>query len=390
MFGGPNLAAEITISPGVMYVLSFSSIAMLWRKDNSCVLMEAVHLAFQLNTIANCSPYVGLSCHYQSFFHIANMNRLDNRRELQARTSASRSASASFRDGSHTKDRQDLPGSRALKLDAAGMPHAALAVVMPTYNEAENLEEMVDTLFALPLENLRLVIVDDDSPDGTGAIAENLAKRYNQVHTRISVIHRHRKGGLGTAYVAGFQRALSEGADFVVQMDADFSHSPTYILQMLGVVFATGMDVVIGSRYVPGGTLDENWSWWRSLLSKWANIYCRTVLKIRVRDMTAGFKLWQRSALQEIKLHTVRSNGYIFQVEMAYLSEKLGFHIIELPIHFEDRRVGQSKMNVSVKLESVWRVWELLWRHRKRVSGVRKPLTQPSPVMSSGRPAPHR
>ena len=270
------------------------------------------------------------------------------------------------------------------------MPHAALAVVMPTYNEADNLEEMVDTLFALPLENLRLVIVDDDSPDGTGAIADKLAKRYNQVHTRISVIHRHRKGGLGTAYVAGFQRALSEGADFVVQMDADFSHSPTYILQLLGVVFATGMDVVIGSRYVPGGTLDENWSWWRSLLSKWANIYCRTVLKIRVRDMTAGFKLWQRNALQEIKLHTVRSNGYIFQVEMAYLSEKLGFHIIELPIHFEDRRVGQSKMNVSVKLESVWRVWELLWRHRKRVSGVKEPLTQPPPVMSSRRPAPHR
>ena len=318
------------------------------------------------------------------------MNRLENRPESQSRSSLSPPEAASFGAVPHTEARQHLPGSGALESNSTSKPHAALAVVLPTYNEALNLEEMVDTLFLLPLENLRLVIVDDDSPDGTGAIADKLAKRYNQVHTRISVIHRPRKSGLGTAYVAGFQRALSEGADFVVQMDADFSHSPTYILQMLGVVLATGMDVVIGSRYVPGGTLDENWSWWRSLLSKWANMYCRTVLKIRVRDMTAGFKLWQRSALQDIKLHTVRSNGYIFQVEMAYLSEKLGFHIIELPIHFEDRRVGQSKMNVSVKVESVWRVWELLWRHRKRVLGAREPLTQPRPVMSSSRPAPHR
>jgi len=318
------------------------------------------------------------------------MNGLANRREPQAQPSHSQSASSRIQDAPETEKQQDLPGAGPHDSYTSSMRLAAIAVVLPTYNEADNLEEMVDTLFSLPLENLRLVIVDDDSPDGTGALADKLAQRYNQVQTRISVIHRPQKGGLGTAYVAGFQRALSDGADFVVQMDADFSHSPTYILQMLGVVFATGMDVVIGSRYVPGGSLDENWSWWRSLLSKWANVYCRTVLKIRVRDMTAGFKLWQRSALQDIKLHTIRSNGYIFQVEMAYLSEKLGFHIIELPIHFEDRRVGQSKMNVSVKLESVWRVWELLWRHRKRVSGVREPLTQPRPAMNSGRPAPHR
>ncbi len=318
------------------------------------------------------------------------MNGLADRREPQAQPLQSESPNAGLQDTPHLKDGKDLPGARAHDLDSSSLQEAAIAVVVPTYNEADNLEGMVDTLFSLPLKNLRLVIVDDDSPDGTGALANSLARRYNQVHARMSVIHRPHKGGLGTAYVAGFQRALSDGADFVVQMDADFSHSPTYILQMLGVVFATGMDVVIGSRYVPGGSLDENWSWWRSLLSKWANIYCRTVLKIRVRDMTAGFKLWQRSALQDIKLHTVRSNGYIFQVEMAYLSEKLGFHIIELPIHFEDRRVGQSKMSVSVKLESVWRVWELLWRHRKRVAGARETLTQPRPVISSGRPAPHR
>lgn len=283
----------------------------------------------------------------------------------------------------------DLAGTGISEMASTDWRGAALTVVVPTYNEADNLEELADALFSLPLKNLRLVIVDDDSPDGTGELADRLAQHYNQVEARMSVIHRSKKGGLGTAYLAGFQRALADGADFVVQMDADFSHRPNYILQMLGIVFATGMDVVIGSRYVPGGTLDEKWNWWRSLLSRWANIYCRSVLKIRVRDMTAGFKLWQRNALREIKLESIRSNGYIFQVEMAYLSEKLGFRIIELPIHFEDRRVGQSKMNVSVKLESVWRVWELALRHRKRVSRRRVRHTQPRPVMSSGRPASH-
>jgi len=318
------------------------------------------------------------------------MNCLEDRCEPQDHPLQTEPAASALADSSRPEDEKEFPGARTPDLASSNWRGAALAVVVPTYNEADNLEELVDTLFSLPLKNLQLVIVDDDSPDGTGALADKLAQHYNQVQTRMSVVHRSKKGGLGTAYVAGFQRALADGADFVVQMDADFSHCPTYILQMLGVVFATGMDVVIGSRYVPGGTLDENWNWWRSLLSKWANIYCRTVLKIQVRDMTAGFKLWQRSALQEIKLETIRSNGYIFQVEMAYLSEKLGFRIIELPIHFEDRRVGQSKMNVSVKLESIWRVWELLWRHRKRVSGGRAPLTQPRPVMSRGRPAPHR
>ncbi len=243
-----------------------------------------------------------------------------------------------------------------------------LTVVVPTYNEASNLEELVDALFALPLPNLRVVIVDDNSPDGTGPLADRLARRYNDPQHRITVIHRLQKAGLGTAYIEGFRRALADGAEFVMQMDADFSHNPAYIIPMLGVITATGMDVVIGSRYVPGGTLDKDWSLLRRLLSWWANVYCRAILRIRVRDMTAGFKLWQRTALLELGLETVRSNGYIFTVEMAYLCEKLGFRIIELPIHFEDRRIGQSKMNTRVKLESAWRVWELLWRHRSRLS----------------------
>ena len=261
-----------------------------------------------------------------------------------------------------------------------GWRSTALTVVIPTFNEADNLEAMATALFRLPLPNLRLIVVDDNSPDGTGQLADALAQRFNQgERPRMVVIHRRGKAGLGTAYVAGIQRALADGAQFVVQMDADFSHSPRYIPQMLGVMLATGADVIIGSRYVPGGSLDQGWSWWRRFLSWWANVYSRAILGIRVRDMTAGFKLWRREALLNIGLETIRSNGYVFQVEMAYLSEKLGFRIIELPIHFEDRRIGQSKMDVPVKLESAWRVWELRWRHRGRV----RPRPEPSALPRS-------
>jgi dolichol-phosphate mannosyltransferase len=160
------------------------------------------------------------------------------------------------------------------------------------------------------------------------------------------------------------QRALADGADYVVQMDADFSHSPDYIPQMVGVMLATEADVIIGSRYVPGGTLDEGWGLWRQWISWWANFYSRMILDLRIRDMTAGFKLWQRNALLGIGLERIRSNGYSFQVEMAYLCEKLGYHLIEIPIHFEDRRIGQSKLDIPVKLESAWRTWQIRWRYR--------------------------
>lgn len=318
------------------------------------------------------------------------MNLPQSQLEPQSISPRESSTTAGPHNVSPSADAKRFSTPRRPVLDPSQWQQSSLTVVVPTYNEAKNLEELVDALFILPLTNLRLVIVDDNSPDGTGDLAEGLAQRYNQIRPRMTVIHRPEKGGLGTAYVEGFLRALADGADFVVQMDADFSHSPSYITQMLGVIYATGMDVVVGSRYVPGGSLDDKWNWWRSLLSRLANIYCSNVLKIRVRDMTAGFKLWQSSALQEIQLDSIRSNGYIFQVEMAYLSEKLGFRIIELPIHFEDRRIGQSKMDVSVKLESIWRVWELLWRHRKRVSGNREPFAQPRSTIGSGRPAAHR
>jgi len=244
-----------------------------------------------------------------------------------------------------------------------------ITIVIPTYNEADNLPAISAALLALGLPHLQILVVDDNSPDGTGQVADELAIRYNgetaaPQRPPFAVIHRTGKGGLGTAYVAGMARALAEGADFVVQMDADFSHSPDYIPSMLAVLLATDADVVIGSRYVPGGSLDAGWEWSRRLLSWWANLYGRAILGLRIRDMTAGFKMWRRSALQAIGLERIRSNGYSFQVEMAYLCEKLGFHLIEIPIHFEDRRIGQSKLDIPVKLESAWRTWQIRWRYR--------------------------
>ena len=277
---------------------------------------------------------------------------------------------------------------RSLLFTHQPQPAPRLTVVMPTYNEADNLPTMAATLLALPVANLQLLVVDDNSPDGTGQVADELARQYNQPDAvgrpRIVVLHRTEKGGLGTAYVAGMQQALDAGADYIIQMDADFSHSPAYIPQMMGVMLATHTDVVIGSRYVPGGSLDEGWSWWRRLLSWWANFYVRMILGLRVRDMTAGFKLWKRQALIDIGLDAIRSNGYSFQVEMAYLCEKLGYRQIEIPIHFEDRRIGQSKLDVPVKIESAWRTWQIRWRYRKL--GRRAPTEPSQSALCSLRP----
>lgn len=246
-----------------------------------------------------------------------------------------------------------------------------LAIVIPTYNEADNLPAMVSALFALPMSEqnveLRLLIVDDNSPDGTGQLAEQWVSDYFDSaagRSRIDVIHRVGKEGLGTAYLAGFTRALADGADYIIQMDADFSHSPHYIPQMLEILQSMEADVVVGSRYVSGGSLDEGWGQWRRFISRWANFYSRSILGLRIQDMTAGFKLWKRSALQGIELENICSNGYSFQVEMAYLSEMHGLHIVEWPIHFEDRRIGKSKLNIPVKIESALRIWQIRWRYR--------------------------
>jgi dolichol-phosphate mannosyltransferase len=236
-----------------------------------------------------------------------------------------------------------------------------LVIVIPTYNEADNLPSITEALFSLPIDDLQILVVDDNSPDGTGRVADELARRYP---AQFHVIHRRGKLGLGTAYITGFTWALRHGADYVVQMDADFSHSPGYIPQFLKLM--DGHDVVIGSRYVAGGRIDERWSGWRWFLSWWANsIWTRLMLGVATKDATAGFKCWRRSALERIGLDRIRSNGYVFQVEMCYVAEKLNFRTVEVPIYFEDRRIGQSKMTVPVKIEAALRVFEIRWRHRR-------------------------
>lgn len=233
-------------------------------------------------------------------------------------------------------------------------------VVIPTYNEADNLPGLIAELHALAIPGLSVLIVDDNSPDGTGQVAEALSERLPGV---VSVRHRSAKQGLGRAYLDGFAHALSAGADFIIQMDADFSHPPATIPVMLKTV--AHYDVVVGSRYVSGGQLDERWSWWRRFLSWWANeVWARRILRLQARDITAGFKCWRRATLLGIGLGRVRSNGYAFQVEMAYLAERLGYRVKEIPIYFEDRRIGQSKMSVSVKLQGALDVFRIWYRHR--------------------------
>jgi len=229
-------------------------------------------------------------------------------------------------------------------------------IVVPTFNEAGNLPSLVSTLFALPLPGLRLLIVDDASPDGTGRLADELAAASPG---RLDVMHRTGTRGLGLAYLDGFRWALGQGVDVIVQMDADFSHSPADVPRLVEKL--AECDVAVGSRYVAGGRIDDQWGIGRFALSRSANAYARTLLGLKTHDATAGFKAWRRSALQAVDLGRIRSNGYLFLVEMTYICERLGLRICEVPIYFADRRVGTSKMSLKAKLEaavgllSVWR-----------------------------------
>jgi dolichol-phosphate mannosyltransferase len=235
-----------------------------------------------------------------------------------------------------------------------------VVVVIPTYNEADNLPAIADELFNLGIDELVVLVVDDASPDGTGEVADRLAERYPD---RFYVLHRKGKLGLGTAYIEGYKWALKNGAETIIQMDADFSHSPEYIPDMLNSM--GDFDVVIGSRYIKGGRLDERWGVGRRFLSWWANsVWVRSILGVKIRDATAGFKCWRKSALEAINLDEIRSNGYVFQVEMGYVAEKLGLRVKEIPIYFEDRRIGNSKMSTRVQLEAALRVFEIRWRYR--------------------------
>ncbi|MDH6707428.1 dolichol-phosphate mannosyltransferase [Kitasatospora sp. MAA19] len=236
-----------------------------------------------------------------------------------------------------------------------------VVVVVPTYNERENLPVLAGLLADLPVPNLHLLVVDDNSPDGTGEIADKLAADSGGT---VGVLHRTEKNGLGRAYLAGMARALDEDADIVVQMDADLSHPASAIPAMVQALADDATAVVLGSRYVPGGSTAAEWPWHRKALSAWANLYVNTILGLGVRDATAGFKAWRASTLRAIDLPTVQSSGYSFQVEMNYRVVKRGLTIREVPIRFEERIEGASKMSIGVQVESALAPWKLrLNRH---------------------------
>ncbi len=228
-------------------------------------------------------------------------------------------------------------------------------LVLPTFNEAENLERMVTAargvLSACAPEGFRILVVDDDSPDGTGEIADRLVG----LHQEVEVLHRTDREGLGPAYLAGFRRALDGGAGYVFEMDCDFSHDPADLARLLAVVRDGGADVALGSRYVEGGGISD-WGAVRRLVSRGGSAYARIVLGIPVQDLTGGFKCFRAEVLESIDLPTVRSRGYAFQVELTYRAVGRGFRVEEVPITFRDRREGTSKMSWRIAVEAVWLV----------------------------------
>jgi dolichol-phosphate mannosyltransferase len=227
-------------------------------------------------------------------------------------------------------------------------------VVTPTYDERDNLERFVAAVHAAAPE-VEVLVVDDASPDGTGALADAIAAR----DPKVSVLHRPAKLGLGTAYVAGFRIGLERGHDVVLEMDADLSHDPAHLPAFFAAIRG-GADVVLGSRSVPGGGV-EGWGLGRHVLSKGGSLYARAILGAPVHDMTTGFKAFTRKALEAIDPATIRSNGYAFQIETTYRALRKGLRIVEVPIVFVDRRAGHSKMSRRIFLEAIGEVWRLRW-----------------------------
>jgi dolichol-phosphate mannosyltransferase len=247
-------------------------------------------------------------------------------------------------------------------------------IVIPTYNEAGSITRTVETIFRCEVPSLGILIVDDQSPDGTGDIADVLSVQYPG---RVTVCHRNGERGLGNAYKAGFLQALAMDAEVIVQMDADGSHAPEYLPGMLDQI--KRFDVVIGSRYSSGGGVDPQWGLGRRILSRVANLYSRLVLGATIRDMTGGYKCFSRYALEKIAPESLASRGYIFQVEVNHILYKLGLKVIEVPIIFRPRLTGVSKMSLGVALEGLVRVWRLRSKYgsdRRRSSNI---LTQRGP-----------
>ncbi len=248
------------------------------------------------------------------------------------------------------------------------IPQIRALVVVPTYNEADNLPRLVPDILAQP-GRVHILVVDDGSPDGTGALADSFAQDAGN-EGRVHVLHREKKSGLGRAYLAGFAWGLARGYDAFVEMDADFSHDPLYLPRLLER--AVDADVVVGSRYLNGISV-INWPLKRILLSWGANRYVQRITGLPVRDCTSGFRLYRRRALEGMDLDSVRSNGYSFQVEMTFRAAMAGFRIVEAPIIFVERRAGRSKMSESV----IWESLLMPWRLRLRARALRRRLRQP-------------
>jgi dolichol-phosphate mannosyltransferase len=229
-------------------------------------------------------------------------------------------------------------------------------IVIPTYNERENIEALLRSIFDLGIKNLGVIVVDDGSPDETGEVVKNLMNKYP-----VELIERTNKLGLGSAYVAGFQKALTGGADLILEMDADFSHQPKYLSGLIEAIEGNGFDVAIGSRRVEGGGV-KGWNFFRNIESRLAMGFARMVLDLKTKDVTAGFRCYRSEVLKSLDLNRIRSNGYAFQEEMIYWCEKKGFKIKELPIDFIDRQKGKSKLGFRDIVEFFWTVVRLRFK----------------------------
>jgi len=235
-----------------------------------------------------------------------------------------------------------------------------IAVIIPTYNERENIEGIVEAVLRQPLD-ISVLIVDDNSPDGTGKIADAIAARDD----RVEVLHREGKQGLGTAYRAGFRYAIERGAQYLFEIDADFSHNPDDIPRLYKA--ASEADAAVGSRYIKGGGC-ENWSWFRWMISRGGNLYTKIVARTRTVDTTSGFRCYSKRVIETIPLDRVTSQGYAFQIEMTFVTEALGFNIVEVPIIFTDREGGKSKMDSDI----FWEGLRVVWGLRKKYKDLRK------------------
>lgn len=242
----------------------------------------------------------------------------------------------------------------SIPVGAAAMSSPLVIIVIPTYNERDNLPVLIKELAELELAHWQALIVDDNSPDGTGPAAEELSQKYP-----LTVVHQESKMGIGRAYQNGFATALAKKPDIIVQMDADLSHNPRVITQMIEQL--QNYDLVIGSRYVLGGSI-SNWQWSRRVISKFANLFVRWLLRSKIHDLTGGFKAFSRFALERLPLKQLSSVGYNFQIEVNIVCERLGLAIKEVPIIFTERKIGQSKFNIRIILESAWRVFLLFFK----------------------------